>query len=304
MISRNQIRQAAVQFLYGAGMNGQSPDDEAAMESFWEILLEPDRAALNKAKLKSALHLTRDYSDKERLFTSRSRELMEKLAGDASADPVREALQDILAREASYSQILDRIRYIRKNDPQCETEEAANITETLALLNETLLQLRTRLLSLLEDNLIHGKHAAPFVKATGRMQEIGTRIHHLLQYENADSKAEFANVVELEQDMAALKTEAGELIKAVSSKTEELDALINSVVENFAEDRISPMERAIIRIAAYELLYKKDLPTPVIAKEAIRLAERYSITEAPRFINGIVASIASSCRGENTPVSE
>ncbi len=50
MISRNQIRQAAVQFLYGHSMDPSTAVDEAGMDAYWAILLEPNYSNLTKAE--------------------------------------------------------------------------------------------------------------------------------------------------------------------------------------------------------------------------------------------------------------
>lgn len=69
MLSRNQIRQAALQYLYAAS---QTPETER--EGIWDILMEPFRGDYCKLKAKAVSgHLTRDYPDKLRLFITRAR---------------------------------------------------------------------------------------------------------------------------------------------------------------------------------------------------------------------------------------
>lgn len=64
MLSRNQIRQTALQYLYAAS---QTPETE--QEGIWDILMEPFRGDYCKLKAKAVSgHLTRDYPDKLRLF--------------------------------------------------------------------------------------------------------------------------------------------------------------------------------------------------------------------------------------------
>lgn len=304
MISRNQIRQAAVQFLYGAGMDPKAPVDEARLDAFWDILLEPSKAAFNKARAKAVEHLTRDYADKARSFHTKAKDTLFRWQGDVRADALRDSLNDIVTREEAFEQALAGVRFARKNDPDCESDASEKAYAAVKILNDTVMQLRSRFISQLEDQPEYARQSVPLAKAIERLQEIGSRLQTLEHPEDTDNKAEFRNVIEINEDMQTLREEGGLLIQNVLDSADELDALINGIVENFSHERISPIERAIIRIAAYELKYKPELPTAVIASEAIRLAERYSITEAPKFINGILASIARSCREGEPPAAE
>ena len=59
-------------------------------------------------------------------------------------------------------------------------------------------------------------------------------------------------------------------------------------------ERVSAIDRAILRLGAYELLHRKDLPAPIVISEAIRLSERFSSAESPRFVNGVLAGISKT----------
>ena len=60
----------------------------------------------------------------------------------------------------------------------------------------------------------------------------------------------------------------------------------------------SSVETAVeaLRLGAYELLHRKDLAAPIVISEAIRLAERFSSAESPRFVNGVLAGISKTER--------
>ena len=61
-------------------------------------------------------------------------------------------------------------------------------------------------------------------------------------------------------------------------------------------DDIDPVERAILRIATYELEYKKDVPTKVIINEAIELAKTFGADHGYRFVNGVLDKVARDLR--------
>lgn len=106
MLSRNQIRQAALQYLYAAS---QRPETE--QEGIWDILMEPFRGDYYKLKAKAVSgHLTRDYPDKLRLFITRARETADKLQQDPLTLPVRDQLQDLLTKEGEFNAALLRLK--------------------------------------------------------------------------------------------------------------------------------------------------------------------------------------------------
>lgn len=74
---------------------------------------------------------------------------------------------------------------------------------------------------------------------------------------------------------------------------EELDAEIGSHSHGWTLDRIAPLEKAIMRVALYEIEHRDDVPTAVAIDEAVAIAGRYCGTEAPGFVNGILSAIAA-----------
>lgn len=71
----------------------------------------------------------------------------------------------------------------------------------------------------------------------------------------------------------------------------EVDAALRSALDNWRLDRLSKMDRAVLRIAATEMLYVEDVPPKVAIQEAILLAEAYGGEESPRFVNGVLDAL-------------
>ena len=67
-----------------------------------------------------------------------------------------------------------------------------------------------------------------------------------------------------------------------------IDALISDVAENWRLDRMAAIDRNILRLGAYEMLFCPDVPTKVAINEALELAKRYSTAQSSRFVNGIL----------------
>jgi len=88
-----------------------------------------------------------------------------------------------------------------------------------------------------------------------------------------------------------IKKYAGDIIKGTLAHLESIDAAIQSVAENWRLERMASVDRNILRYAAYELMYQKDIPPAVAINEAIEIAKTYSTIESASFINGILDKI-------------
>lgn len=82
-----------------------------------------------------------------------------------------------------------------------------------------------------------------------------------------------------------------ELVDGVLQHQEELDNLIERYAEGWTLDRIAPLERAILRTALYEMLYRTDVPDEVAIDEAVEAAKELCAAEAPKFVNGILGTV-------------
>ncbi|RKQ88735.1 transcription antitermination factor NusB [Brockia lithotrophica] len=89
----------------------------------------------------------------------------------------------------------------------------------------------------------------------------------------------------------ASRAYASFLVEGVLAHLAEIDAEISAHLIDWTLDRLSPVDRAILRIGTFELLHSPDVPPRVSLDEAIELAKRYSDDRAPAFVNGVLASI-------------
>ena len=81
------------------------------------------------------------------------------------------------------------------------------------------------------------------------------------------------------------------LVLGVSEHRQEIDHLIEQYSENWRLDRMNIIDRNILRMAAFELLYCEDIPPKVTLNEAIDLGKRYGTDDSGGFINGILDRI-------------
>jgi N utilization substance protein B len=92
---------------------------------------------------------------------------------------------------------------------------------------------------------------------------------------------------------------ARDLFLKTVEKREELDAIISRFLENWDFERLSLIDRNILRFALAEVLYFPDVPSSVIIDEAIEIAHRYSSEEAGRLVNGLVDRAVKEYRGSD-----
>ena len=83
-----------------------------------------------------------------------------------------------------------------------------------------------------------------------------------------------------------------DLVKGIKENQIQIDELITNSLQNWTFDRIPRVDRNILRIAVYELLYQKDVPTNVVISEAVSLAESLSTAESSAFVNGTLGTIS------------
>ena len=81
------------------------------------------------------------------------------------------------------------------------------------------------------------------------------------------------------------------LIEGVVKNLELINSLIKKHVKNWEIERMAVVDRNILRMACFELLFLEDIPPKVSINEAIELAKRFGDVDSPRFVNGILDKI-------------
>lgn len=86
---------------------------------------------------------------------------------------------------------------------------------------------------------------------------------------------------------------ADEIVRGVLSVGDELDAHIRSASTNWRLERMTRVDRALLRIGTWELVARPDIPRAVILDEAVELAKRYGAEESGAFVNGVLERVAT-----------
>ena len=87
---------------------------------------------------------------------------------------------------------------------------------------------------------------------------------------------------------------AESIVKGVIEFRSVIDKNISEIAKNWSLQRMTAVDLSILRIGTYELLYRPEIPKPVVIDEAIEIAKRYGTKESPSFINGLLDKIAKN----------
>ncbi len=90
-----------------------------------------------------------------------------------------------------------------------------------------------------------------------------------------------------------------ELVRGVEDHREDLDLIIGEAAEGWTIERMAVVDRTILRLAGYELLYGRDTPVAVAIAEAVEAAKELSTEDSGRFVNGVLGKIARERRGDD-----
>jgi N utilization substance protein B len=96
----------------------------------------------------------------------------------------------------------------------------------------------------------------------------------------------------------AVKTFSEDLIKGVILHLDDINPLIQKAVDKWKLLRMAAIDRNIIRVAAYEILFRDDIPDAVSINEALEIAKRFSTAESAAFINGILDRISKDFKSK------
>lgn len=105
--------------------------------------------------------------------------------------------------------------------------------------------------------------------------------------------ASWAAEFELEID-ATSQAFAGQLVAAAAEHGPRIDQLITGASKNWRIDRMSRVDRNILRLGACELIAFRDVPVKVVINEAVELAKRFGTAESSAFVNGVLDRIATA----------
>lgn len=284
MASRRLVRQAAVQLLYA---RFASPKDQGGPE-FW--CLVNDRAALDFDRTRVKV-LTHFQQGREALTEKLRRVLTECVAAILAADPTEKLARDLKtfsAQEHLWAENCGNLNRLTKADTGGWRHE---LEKLLPETNE-LGQARVEVLKRIEGfpTAQHGKFTDIFEK----LDKYDARARMVHFPENYPEQRDLDHLHRLSREMKDLEKETIKLADRVEAEVAAIDKAIDTASDNFDIERISKVDLAILRIAAWEITKLPDLDDAISINEAVDLARSFSGAESASFVNGVLDRISKT----------
>jgi transcription antitermination protein NusB len=93
-----------------------------------------------------------------------------------------------------------------------------------------------------------------------------------------------------------MKAMAERLARGAQGELEKLDETIGAALTRWRFERVAPLDRNVMRIAAYELMREPQTPSAVVIDEAVELAKRFGEADSPAFVNGVLDAVRRAVR--------
>jgi transcription antitermination protein NusB len=291
MPSRRQIREAVIQFLYCSDLEGGA-DPAAMREPFWEFVTESDRRSLQIATFRTVHHLAVGRDVRLAEFMERKTVAAAYLSAHLEAESLKTELSRIAELESKWSSAFDRVERLPRNDDD----------DTVAAAMEAALKDLFRIdrdLALSRQRFLHGIEDFPSLRgqleasaaSVRRLQRISDRMRMVEEPERFPEQADLTKLRESRAGLLELRRDSDAIVNGVLQHKALIDEQLAQVVENFSPERIDPVDRAILRLATYEIFHA-GTPSKVVINEAIELAKRFGTTDSGRFVNGVLDRLA------------
>ena len=121
-----------------------------------------------------------------------------------------------------------------------------------------------------------------------RARELAIQVLFHSEFSPGDQNDSFDLICEHFSPPGDIRLFSQELVRGITGKKKELDRLIRDSSRHWRLERMSYVDRNILRLAVYEILYMEEIPPKVSIDEAVELGKKYGTEESGAFINGIL----------------
>ena len=138
----------------------------------------------------------------------------------------------------------------------------------------------------------------------GRIIALQTLYEQEFRRECGDADFELADVlarnIDRYKDTVDDRTFIKELVNGVTAHVSDIDALLQPAAPKWPIAEIARMDRIVLRLSAYELLYNDSVPPKVVINEAVELAKSFGGENSSKFVNGVLGTLHKQRSGEDT----
>ncbi len=134
-----------------------------------------------------------------------------------------------------------------------------------------------------------------------RSRELAMQVLFHLEFSPDDPEDAFELVCESFESPHEIRPYAKVLVMGVCLKRPYLDQIIGEASENWRIQRMARVDRTVLRLSVYEMLFVKEVPAKVAIDEALEIAKKYGGSESGRFVNGVLDNVFKNVLGgDNT----
>ncbi|MBW8002310.1 MAG: transcription antitermination factor NusB [Planctomycetes bacterium] len=131
-----------------------------------------------------------------------------------------------------------------------------------------------------------------------RARELAIQGLYELDVQGSDILAHFGDFLREEESDETIRKVAKDWTSGTWSKVKECDELISGSTLKWGIERLCVVDKSILRLAVYQLKFCSDIPPRVAINEAIELAKKFSTTQSPSFVNGVLDAILKKLKGD------
>jgi N utilization substance protein B len=121
-----------------------------------------------------------------------------------------------------------------------------------------------------------------------RGRELALQMLYQREIAGSDVEGMFSSFEELQQAPLATREFAISLVRGVIARLSELDSHLVDQADHWRLERMAAVDRNILRLALYELMFEADTPPAVVIDEAVEIAKRFGSERSSQFINGVL----------------
>ena len=129
-----------------------------------------------------------------------------------------------------------------------------------------------------------------------KARELSVQILYQMEMKGAEPRAVFDLFWRAEEVPADIRQFATDLVEGIYRNRKEIDQLIEKHSIHWKLSRMAVVDRNILRLGVYELLYLHDVPTSVVLNEAIEIAKKFGTEDSSAFINGVLVNAGKEVR--------
>lgn len=123
-------------------------------------------------------------------------------------------------------------------------------------------------------------------------RECALQILYRLDFDDPGVEEAIRRYWQAHEAVAEVRSFASDLVRGVRASLDELDSLLASHSMNWKLSRMAAVDKNILRLAAFELMHRPDIPAKVSINEAVEIAKRFGTADSGAFVNGILDNIA------------